>query len=184
MKFQILYTTIAAGAVAALDMSNYAPKPGVPAEFKPFYEALVGQADNMSATTSFTDFFTSTGRQTTLTLDCQGPAAILKCKQGFLPPDGSKTLSHFPNTTFVVSNNDTATVFEVQGRIEHNYVKGNCSQNYYKTQYTVLKTDQRVEAMANLTPKPEHQVTWYHDYFIDPPFVPNSVPCDSLKGKQ
>lgn len=39
MKFQILYTTIAAGAVAALDMSNYAPKPGVPAEFKPFYEA-------------------------------------------------------------------------------------------------------------------------------------------------
>lgn len=53
----------------------------------------MGQADNATATTSFTDFFTADGHQTTLTLDCVGPAKILKCKQGFLPPDGSKTLT-------------------------------------------------------------------------------------------
>lgn len=28
-----------------------------------------------------------------------------------------------------------------------------------------------------------HQVTSYNDVFVDPPYVPNGVPCESLKGK-
>ncbi|KAL8366800.1 hypothetical protein RB595_008749 [Gaeumannomyces hyphopodioides] len=199
--FFVLATTV----VAALNMEGFSPEKGVQPEFRTFYEAwvarilpplgqehqltrphasrLVGQADNATATTSFTDFFTADGHQTTLTLDCVGPEKILRCKQGFLPPDGSKTLTHFPGKAFIFSNDANATVYEVQGRIEHNFVKGNCSQNVYKTRYTILKTDQRVEAAPNLNPKPQHQVTSYHDYFIDPPFVPNGVPCESLKGK-
>ena len=183
MKTGYPFFVLATGMAAALNMENYSPEKGVQPEFKAFYEALVGQADNATATTSFTDFFTADGHQTTLTLDCVGPAKILKCKQGFLPPDGSKTLTHFPNKAFIFSNSATETVYEVHGRIEHNYLKGNCSQNIYKTRYTILKTDKRVEAAPNLTPKPMHQVTSYNDVFVDPPYVPNGVPCGGLKGK-
>ncbi|KAL8306495.1 hypothetical protein RB597_003001 [Gaeumannomyces tritici] len=183
MKTGQAFFVLAATAVVALNMEGFSPEKGVQPEFRTFYEALVGQADSATATTSFTDFFTADGHQTTLTLDCVGPEKILRCKQGFLPPDGSKTLTHFPGRAFIFSNSANATVYEVQGRIEHNFVKGNCSQNVYKTRYTILKTDQRVEAAPNLNPKPQHQVTSYHDYFIDPPVVPNGVPCDSLKGK-
>ncbi|KAL8389322.1 hypothetical protein RB595_008749 [Gaeumannomyces hyphopodioides] len=123
--FFVLATTV----VAALNMEGFSPEKGVQPEFRTFYEALVGQADNATATTSFTDFFTADGHQTTLTLDCVGPEKILRCKQGFLPPDGSKTLTHFPGKAFIFSNDANATVYEVQGRIEHNFVKGNCSQN-------------------------------------------------------
>lgn len=115
----------------------------------------MGQADNATATDSFTDYFTSSGRQTTLTKDCVGPAAILKCKQGFLPPDGRMSLTvcipflsigciditkprdveacanylkHFPNTTFVAEDTADSTIYEVRGRIENNFTEGNCSQ--------------------------------------------------------
>ncbi|KAK7997370.1 hypothetical protein PG989_005410 [Apiospora arundinis] len=213
MQFhRFLPAIVAAQMAAAINMVNYDPQPGVPTEFRAFLEALVGQADNATATDSFTDYFTSTGRQTTLTKDCVGPAAILKCKQGFLPPDGRMTLTvpflprydstsmiacakadlfpsnlkHFPNTTFVAEDTADSTVYEVRGRIENNFKAGNCSQIYmgfapysYQTQYTVLKTSQAGGMLPNLTPHPQHQVSWYHDYVINPIGVPSNIPCDS-----
>ncbi|GKT89297.1 hypothetical protein Ct61P_07147 [Colletotrichum tofieldiae] len=103
------------------------------------------------------------------------------CKQRFLPVDGSMTLTHFPNTTFIADNNATATVYEAHGRIENDFKTGNCSQIYYKTQYTVLKTNQSIDAAPNLSTTPEQQVYWYHDYFVNPTGVPSNIPCDSLK---
>ncbi|KAK7927365.1 hypothetical protein PG985_004363 [Apiospora marii] len=191
MQFQQFFSVVlAAKMAAAVNMVNYDPQPDVPAGFRNFLEALVGQADNATATDSFTDYFTSSGRQTTLTKDCVGPAAVLKCKQGFLPPDGRMTLTmsqpaannlkHFPNTTFVAEGTADSTVFEVRGRIENNFQAGNCSQIYYQTQYTILKTSQAGGMLPNLTPEPQHQVSWYHDYVITPIGVPSNIPCDSL----
>ncbi|KAK8051778.1 hypothetical protein PG993_003163 [Apiospora rasikravindrae] len=181
MQFrQFLSLCLAAELAGAVNVVNYDPEPDVPAEFRDFLEALVGQADNATATDSFTDCFTSTGRQTTLTKDCVGPAAILKCKQGFLPPDGRMTLTHFPNTTFVAEDTADSTVYEVRGRIENNFTAGNCSQIYYHTQYTILKTSQAGGMLPNLTPQPQNQVSWYHDYVITPVGVPSDIPCDSL----
>ncbi|TKW48925.1 hypothetical protein CTA1_7185 [Colletotrichum tanaceti] len=171
---------LAARFVAAIDFTHYDPQPGVQPEFKDFLNALVTQAENATATTEYTNFFTPDGMQTTLSIHCVGADAITRCKQGFLPTDGSMTLTHFPNTTFVADNNATATVYESHGRIENDFKTGNCSQIYYKTQYTVLKTVESVEAPPNLSTDAEQQVYWYHDYFVNPTNVPSNIPCDSL----
>ncbi|GKT40479.1 uncharacterized protein ColSpa_00660 [Colletotrichum spaethianum] len=171
----------AACFVAAIDFTNYDPQPGVQPEFKDFLRALVTPAEDPAATTAYTDFFTRDGMQTTLSIHCVGAEAITRCKQRFLPIDGNMSLTHFPNTTFVVDNNATATVYEAHGRIENNFKTGNCSQIYYKTQYTILKTNQSVDAAPNLSTIPEQQVYWYHDYFVSPIGVPSDIPCDSLR---
>ncbi|CCF41324.1 hypothetical protein CH063_11640 [Colletotrichum higginsianum] len=173
---------LAARFVAAIDFTDYDPQPGVQPEFKAFLNALVTPAENPTATTEYTDFFTPDGMQTTLSIHCVGAEAITRCKQRFLPTDGSMTLTHFPNTTFIADNNATATVYEAHGRIENNFKAGNCSQIYYKTQYTVLKTVKSVDAAPNLSTTPEKQVYWYHDYFVNPTGVPSDIPCDSLKA--
>ncbi|KAF9873879.1 hypothetical protein CkaCkLH20_08613 [Colletotrichum karsti] len=192
---------LAARLVAAIDFTDYDPQPGVQPEFKEFLNAQVSQnrvtsfrkctdlhvslvtpAEDPTATTAYTDFFTPDGMQTTLSIHCVGAEAITKCKQRFLPTDGSMSLTHFPNTTFVAENNATATVYEAHGRIENNFKVGNCSQIYYKTQYTVLKTNQSVDAAPNLSTKAEQQVYWYHDYFVNPTGVPSDIPCDSQKA--
>ena len=51
----------------------------------------------------------------------------------------------------------------------------------YKTQYNILKTDQREEAVPNLSLEPQQQVYWYHDYFVNPTTVPSDIPCDSQR---
>ncbi|KAK4621533.1 hypothetical protein CLAFUW4_06963 [Fulvia fulva] len=165
----------------AINFSDWAPRPDLPKEFKPFLEALVNAAEARDVTTGYTDYFPADGMQTTLTIHCVGANGIQKCKEGFLA--NGRDIVHFPNTTFVVSNNNTATVYESQGRIEMTFPEppGNCSQQYYKTQYTVLKTDQTVEALPNLSLKPEGQVYWYHDYYVDPPTQSTDIACDSKK---
>jgi hypothetical protein len=52
----------------------------------------------------------------------------------------------------------------------------------YKTRYTVLKTTEGENEPPNLTPKPQGQVYWYHDYVVTPTNVPSSIPCDSEKS--
>ncbi|TDZ29778.1 hypothetical protein C8035_v004212 [Colletotrichum spinosum] len=181
----IVPALVAARCVAAIDFTHYDPQPGVQPEFKDFLNALVTPAEDPKATTAYTDFFTPDGMQTTLSIHCVGAEAITRCKQRFLPTDGSMSLTaslHFPNTTFIADNNATATVYEAHGRIENNFKAGNCSQIYYKTQYTVLKTVQSIDAPPNLSTKPEQQVYWYHDYFVNPTGVPSDIPCDSLKA--
>ncbi|TDZ25614.1 hypothetical protein Cob_v001287 [Colletotrichum orbiculare MAFF 240422] len=131
----IVPALVAARCVAAIDFTHYDPQPGVQPEFKDFLNALVTPAEDPKATTAYTDFFTPDGMQTTLSIHC-----------------------HFPNTTFIADNNATATVYEAHGRIENNFKAGNCSQIYYKTQYTVLKTVQSIDAPPNLSTKPEQQV--------------------------
>lgn len=51
----------------------------------------------------------------------------------------------------------------------------------YRTQYTVLKREggQTIEALPNLTPEPQGQVTWYHDIEIFPAALSTGIPCDS-----
>lgn len=51
----------------------------------------------------------------------------------------------------------------------------------YQTQYTVLKTNQSVDALPNLTPEPQQQVYWYHDLVVSPFAVISDIPCDSQK---
>lgn len=51
----------------------------------------------------------------------------------------------------------------------------------YQTQYTVLKTNQSVDALPNLTPEPQQQVYWYHDLVVSPFAVISDIPCDSKK---
>jgi hypothetical protein len=51
----------------------------------------------------------------------------------------------------------------------------------YQTQYTVLKTNQSVDALPNLTPEPQQQVYWYHDLVVSPFAVISDIPCDSHK---
>ncbi|PSN61501.1 hypothetical protein BS50DRAFT_651725 [Corynespora cassiicola Philippines] len=166
----------------AIDFSGYSPQSGVQPEFRTFLDALVTAAENPAATNAYTDYFTPDGMQTTLSIHCVGAAAITKCKQGFLPTDGSKSLIHFPTTVTIFDNNATATVYDSEGRIENTFVGGNCSQINYKTRYTVLKTTQGVDQVPNLTPKPQGQVYWYHDYFVNPTNVPSNIPCDSEKS--
>ncbi|CZT45835.1 uncharacterized protein RSE6_06190 [Rhynchosporium secalis] len=171
---------VLASTVSAINFVDYDPQPGLPAQFTPFYKNLVNAAEDPAVTTGYTDYFPTDGMQTTLSIHCVGAAGIQACKSGFLR-DGRR-LVHFPNITFVANNNATATVYEAHGRIETTLKQGNCSQIYYKTQYTVLKTDKRVEALPNLSLKPERQVYWYHDYYVNPTNVPSDIPCDSLKG--
>ncbi|KAH6721926.1 hypothetical protein DL95DRAFT_382665 [Leptodontidium sp. 2 PMI_412] len=181
MLFQVPVASLAFAAVAfAANFIDYDPQPGVQEEFRPFFQALIDAAEDPNVTTGFTDYFPADGMQTTLTLHCVGAARIQGCKNFFLS-DG-RQLVHFPNTTFVANNNATATTYESHGRIENTYVGGNCSQIYYKTQYTILKTNQTEEAAPNLSLIPEAQVYWYHDYFVNPTTVPSDIPCDSLKG--
>ncbi|KAJ5032810.1 uncharacterized protein L3040_009402 [Drepanopeziza brunnea f. sp. 'multigermtubi'] len=179
LSLSLSFAALAAVASAA-NLADYDPQPGVQEEFRPFFQALVDAAEDPAVTTGYTDYFPADGMQTTLTLHCVGASGIQACKDYFLQ-DG-RQLVHWPNTTFVVDNNATATVYEAHGRIENTYVDGNCSQIYYKTQYTVLKTDQRVDAPPNLSLKPEGQVYWYHDYYMSPTTVPSDIPCDSLKA--
>ncbi|KAM0272165.1 hypothetical protein ACHAQH_008842 [Verticillium albo-atrum] len=171
---------LAARFAAAIDFTDYDPQPGVQPEFRAFLNSLVNAAEDPTATTAYTDFFTPDGMQTTLSIHCVGASAITACKQRFLPIDGRMSLTHFPNTTFVADNNATATVYESHGRIENDFVAGNCSQIYYKTQYTVLKTRQSIDAPPNLSIIPQQQVYWYHDYFVNPTGVPSNIPCDKI----
>ncbi|GIZ36599.1 hypothetical protein CKM354_000006900 [Cercospora kikuchii] len=174
---------LGAQIASAIDFSNWDPQPGLPAEFRPFLEALVNAAERRDVTTGYTDYFPSDGMQTTLTIHCVGAARIQACKEGFLV--NGREIVHFPNTTFVAENNNTATVYESHGRIEMTYPEpaGNCSQQYYKTQYTILKkeTEQTVEALPNLSLKPEAQVYWYHDVYVNPATLVTDIPCDSRK---
>lgn len=57
----------------------------------------------------------------------------------------------------------------------------NCGAHSYQTQYTVLKTNQSVDALPNLTPEPQQQVYWYHDLVVSPFAVISDIPCDSQK---
>ncbi|KAL2071332.1 hypothetical protein VTL71DRAFT_12567 [Oculimacula yallundae] len=170
---------VLARIVSAVNFADYDPQPGVQKEFKPFFEKLVNAAEDPAVTTGYTDYFPANGMQTTLTIQCVGAARIQECKNGFLK-DG-RQLVHFPKKTFIADNNATATVYEAHGRIENTFKGRNCSQIYYKTRYTILKTDKRVEAAPNLSLKPEAQVYSYHDYFVNPTIVPSNIPCDSLK---
>ncbi|CAE7028420.1 hypothetical protein P3342_006211 [Pyrenophora teres f. teres] len=177
----IAYVALLSG-VLAIDFSGYSPQKGVHADFKPFLKALVTAAEDPVATTEYTDYFTKDGMQTTLSIHCVGAAAITKCKNGFLPTDGSKKLIHFPTIVSIFDNNATATVYDSEGRIENTFVGGNCSQIQYKTRYTVLKTTRGENEPPNLTPKPQGQVYWYHDYYVNPTNVPSNIPCDSEKS--
>ncbi|KAL7780563.1 hypothetical protein CFE70_010587 [Pyrenophora teres f. teres 0-1] len=131
----IAYVALLSG-VLAIDFSGYSPQKGVHADFKPFLKALVTAAEDPVATTEYTDYFTKDGMQTTLSIHCVGAAAITKCKNGFLPTDGSKKL------------------ITTRGENEP----------------------------PNLTPKPQGQVYWYHDYYVNPTNVPSNIPCDSEKS--
>ncbi|KAL1794092.1 hypothetical protein ACET3X_007513 [Alternaria dauci] len=87
----IAYVALLSG-VLAIDFSGYKPQKGVQAEFKPFLNALVTAAEDPAATTEYTDYFTEDGMQTTLSIHCVGAAAITRCKNGFLPTNGSMKL--------------------------------------------------------------------------------------------
>ncbi|ORY61494.1 uncharacterized protein BCR38DRAFT_459361 [Pseudomassariella vexata] len=178
----LISLVLATRIVAAIEFADYDPQPGVQAEFKPFFEALVNAAEDPDVTMGYTDYFPADGLQTTLSLHCVGAAGIQKCKDGFLA-DG-RQLVHWPNITFIAGNNETATVYEAQGRIKNTYIGGNCSQIYYKTQYTVLKTEKGVDAAPNLNTTAQQQVYWYHDYYINPTTVPSNIPCDSRTKKR
>ncbi|KAF2856202.1 hypothetical protein T440DRAFT_463539 [Plenodomus tracheiphilus IPT5] len=179
-SISIAYAALLPG-ILAIDFTGYAPQKGVQAEFKPFLKALVTAAEDPLATNAYTDYFTKDGMQTTLSIHCPGAAAIVRCKQGFLPPNGNLTLIHFPTTVSIYDNNATATVYDSAGRIENTFRGGNCSQIYYQTRYTVLKTTQGINQPPNLTPKPQGQVYWYHDYVVNPTNVPSNIPCDSQR---
>ncbi|KAG4410702.1 hypothetical protein IFR04_016166 [Cadophora malorum] len=105
-----LLTLFSLDLASAANFIDYNPQPGVQAEFKPFFQALVDAAENPNITTGFTDYFPADGMQTTLTLHCVGAARIQACKEYFLA-DG-RQLVHFPKTTFVANNNATATTYE------------------------------------------------------------------------
>ncbi|KAK2609425.1 hypothetical protein N8I77_002922 [Diaporthe amygdali] len=166
---------------AAINFADYDPQPGLPAEVKPFLEALVNAAEDGSVTTGYTDYFPADGMQTTESIHCVGAAGIQKCKDAFLV--NGRELVHFPNKTFVASNNETATTYESWGRMEQTYPApiSNCSQLYYQTQYTVLKTNKTVDALPNLTPEPQQQVYCYHDLVVSPFALISDIPCDSQK---
>ncbi|POS80976.1 hypothetical protein DHEL01_v200649 [Diaporthe helianthi] len=166
---------------AAINFANWDPQPGLPAEFKPFLKALVNAAENATAGVGYTDFFPPDGMQTTESIHCVGAAGIERCKQAFLV--NGRELVHFPNKTFVASNNETATTYESWGRMEQTYPApiSNCSQLYYQTQYTVLKKVKGVHALPNLLPLPQQQVYWYHDLLVRPFALISDIPCDSLK---
>ena len=112
--------------------------------------SLVSAAEDGSVTTGYTDYFPADGMQTTETIHCVGAAAIQKCKEAFLVNGrelvvgysymgmrraahqlaNRRLIQHFPNKTFVASNNDTATTYESWGRMEQTYPApiSNCSQ--------------------------------------------------------
>ncbi|KAF2763784.1 hypothetical protein EJ03DRAFT_332444 [Teratosphaeria nubilosa] len=166
---------------AAIDFSEWDPQPGLPAQFKPFLEALVNAAESRTVTTGYTDYFPPDGMQTTLTIHCVGAAAIQRCKESFLA--NGREIVHFPNVTFTKENNSSATVYESHGRIEMTYPKppGNCSEQYYITRYTILKVDQSVEALPNLSTSPQGQVYWYHDIYVEPAALYTRIPCKSRR---
>ncbi|KAH9825646.1 hypothetical protein Tdes44962_MAKER00576 [Teratosphaeria destructans] len=181
MSTMFRFLLLIVSLTAAIDFSDWAPQPGLPAQFKPFLTALVNAAESRSVTTGYTDYFPPDGMQTTLTIHCVGAAAIQRCKEAFLA--NGREIVHFPNVTFVKENNATATVYESYGRIEMTYPEppGNCSEQYYVTRYTVLKEDKTVQALPNLSTSPQGQVYWYHDIYVQPAKLYTGIPCKSRR---
>lgn len=60
----------------------------------------------------------------------------------------------------------------------------NLNQHSYRTEYTILKTNQSVDALPNLTPEPQQQVYWYHDIYVNPAALISDIPCDSLTRRK
>ncbi|OLN90019.1 hypothetical protein CCHL11_07244 [Colletotrichum chlorophyti] len=101
---------------------------------------LVTPAEDHTATTAYTDFFTPDGMRR----HCP-PTVLDLCECNLTISNISLTLR------FIADNNASATVYEAHGRIENNFKAGNGSQIYYKTQYTVLETVQTVDVPPNLS---------------------------------
>lgn len=78
---------------------------------------LVDAAEDPAVTTGYTDYFPEDGRQTTVTLDCQGADSIQKCKEAFLKNGRSLVvrddLPTHPSTPAGVST-DFYSIFRTQ----------------------------------------------------------------------
>lgn len=148
MKLQsILAVTSLAGLAQCVTMAGYSPGAGVEAEFKTFLQAsvldtvkvaasetltnvsrLYATAETPSATTTFSNFFTSNGRLIVLSNTATGAQQIIALKQRLLPPAGNKHWNHRPGSTTVSSENGAQKTYLVVGEIQTTFDGGNCSK--------------------------------------------------------
>ncbi|KAK7991897.1 hypothetical protein PG988_000691 [Apiospora saccharicola] len=164
------------GAAAAVEMSRYAPASGVEPAFASYLKELYSSAEDASATTTFTDFFTPTGQLLVLGNVATGADAIVALKQQLLPAAGTKHWNHRPNATTVDSETAGQKTYQVLGVIETRFDGGNCSQAYYSTRFTVTKD---TAGAVQLTPHTGSLVA-YDDFIVDPPESPTHIPCGGI----
>ncbi|CAI6334901.1 unnamed protein product [Periconia digitata] len=173
MLFSTITLASLVGLAASVDMSRYAADLGVESEFKDYLEELYVSAEDPSATTGFTNFFTIDGQLLVLGNTATGADEIQALKQELLPFSGEKHWNHFPNTTKVDSETSAQKTYQVLGVIETKFDGGNCSQAYYSTRFILTKdgsgSPQFITHAGNLVA--------YNDYIVDPPHTPTDIAC-------
>ena len=89
---------------------------------------LYASAEDPSATSTFTDFFTTNGQLIVLENTATGSEKIIALKESLLPTAGNKHWNHLPNVTTVASETSAMKTYQVLGVIETTFDGGNCSQ--------------------------------------------------------
>ncbi|RMZ73585.1 fungal specific transcription [Pyrenophora seminiperda CCB06] len=174
MKFLSLITPACLlGIAASVDMSRYSAGSAVDVGFKPFLKELYASAEDPSATTKFTNFFTTDGQLIVLTNTATGSEQIIKLKEELLPPAGNKHWNHLPNVTTVASETSAKKTYQVLGVIETRFDGGNCSQAYYSSRFTVTKD---TSGSPQLTPHTGSLVA-YDDFIVSPSKSPTNIEC-------
>ncbi|KAI4627665.1 uncharacterized protein J4E84_005501 [Alternaria hordeiaustralica] len=109
-------------------MTQYSTGSGVEVGFESFVKELYASAEDPSATSTFTDFFTPNGQLIVLENTATGSEEIVALKEELLPVAGNKLWNHLPNVTTVDSETTAEKTYQVLGVIETRYDGGNCSQ--------------------------------------------------------
>ncbi|EOA84457.1 hypothetical protein ACJQWK_05152 [Exserohilum turcicum] len=174
MKLLSLITSASiVGIAASVDMSRYSARSGVDAGFQSFLKQLYASAEDPSSTTTFTNFFTRNGKLVVLRNTAVGSRQIIALKQELLPVAGNKHWNHLPNVTTVSSETSTMKTYQVLGVIETTFDRGNCSQAYYSTRFTVTKD---ASGSPHLIAHSGSLVA-YDDYVVQPSKSPTNIPC-------
>ncbi|KAK2625047.1 hypothetical protein QTJ16_005416 [Diplocarpon rosae] len=177
MKFSLsAFCSLAALATVtrAVNMTNYAPSPGVEERFKEFVRFFYYTSESRSSAVSYKSFWPEDGRMILAGHQFNGTAAILAAKQRLLPPGGDKRWWHLIRGAVVKGETVADKTYAVDVVIQTTYLGGNCSEAYGNAAFTILKDDTglpRLEAYS--------QSLSLYNLTVTPTFSPTSFPCTS-----
>ncbi|KAK7707975.1 hypothetical protein SLS64_006797 [Diaporthe eres] len=128
MKPTTVFGLFIADLVSAVDMSPYKAGAGVEDGFATFVEEYYRISEDKTATTTFTDFWTTDGELIIAGNVYQGYDAMLAVKQALLPVDGNKSWWHLIRGSELVGEAADSKTYVADIVIQTTYTPGNCSQ--------------------------------------------------------